>query len=86
MALRIDVDMYAGRRSAVRRPASPGGHLWWDRLRGALSQNSPLSPQRSCEQGSTAPRPAVFPDLYDHTERSLRAVGRVVDRVRATHP
>lgn len=31
------IDKYAGSRSRVRRPASPRGHLWWDRLRGAIS-------------------------------------------------
>lgn len=86
MALRLDFDTYAGRPMRVR-PASPGSQvLWWERLRGALADLAAPSRLGSSEPGSTALRPAVLPDLYDHTELSLRAVGRVVDRVRATHP
>ncbi len=56
MGVRFDLDTYAGRPMRVR-PTSPGRHLWWDRLRGALS----LVVARRCtargDQGSLAVLP-----------------------------
>lgn len=47
-------------RPRVRRPSSPGGHLWWDRLRGALAGF--LSRQRMGE--GRLPARASFPLLF----------------------
>lgn len=82
----ILVDSKNAGRVRVSRPASPGTRLWWVRLRGALEDLAAPSRLGRGEQGSAAHRPVVLPALYDHTELSLRAVGRVVDRVQAAHP
>lgn len=50
------------RRVPVSRPASPGRHLWWDRLRGAISMPTLLDGTdrgRRSLDGATAPTSAA---------------------------
>lgn len=86
-------DQYADRPRV--RSTSPGASSWWARFRGALSSivadartavrgdrgflAVPPGSRRAGE-GRSSP-PASLPSLYDHTPRSLAALGRVVSDV-----
>ena len=75
----ILLDTNAG-RSRVSRPASPGSHLWWDRLRGALADLAVAPPGRPRAGGEGRRGPAL-PALYQHTPDTLAALGRVTQTV-----